>query len=123
MSALQDRDTNVQMASSNANTTNTSEKQQQMATGGENKAQRTLEQRIADANNKQSGPYISPSDAILSPATQKLAGFKQRQINKQNNSNNNNNNNNPTARSLFSRTASSITDSGLEDSEDLPGSK
>lgn len=41
---------------------------------------------MADQNLRsraQNGTYISPSDAILSPATQKLAGFKQRQIGKQ----------------------------------------
>jgi hypothetical protein len=27
--------------------------------------------------------YVSPSDAILSPASKKLADFKQKQINKQ----------------------------------------
>lgn len=30
----------------------------------------------------QNGAYVSPSDAIQSPASQKLAGFKQRQINR-----------------------------------------
>ena len=30
-----------------------------------------------------SGTYVSPSDAIMSPASQKLSSFKQRQINKQ----------------------------------------
>ena len=30
-----------------------------------------------------SGTYISPSDAIMSPASKKLSSFKQRQINKQ----------------------------------------
>lgn len=33
--------------------------------------------------SQQGQTYISPSDAIMSPASQKLAGFKQRQINKQ----------------------------------------
>jgi len=35
------------------------------------------------ADSMHSGAYISPSDAIMSPASQKLAGFKQRQITKQ----------------------------------------
>jgi len=35
------------------------------------------------ADTMHSGAYISPSDAIMSPASQKLAGFKQRQITKQ----------------------------------------
>ena len=39
--------------------------------------------RLTLRNSKGSGSYISPSDAIMSPASQKLAGFKQRQINKQ----------------------------------------
>lgn len=38
---------------------------------------------ISGMYRNQSGTYISPSDAILSPASEKLAGFKQRQINKQ----------------------------------------
>ncbi|SMR64820.1 unnamed protein product [Zymoseptoria tritici ST99CH_3D1] len=59
---------------------------------------RVLE-KIAE-QNKQPGTYVSPSDAILSPTSSKLAGFKQRQINRQNN------NKNSTARSLFSRTIS-----------------
>ena len=79
MAALTDRDTNVQMTT---NQPETNEKQQKNV-GEQNKGQRTLQQQIAAQNNKQSGNYISPSDAILSPASQKLAGFKQRQINKQ----------------------------------------
>ena len=36
------------------------------------------------ANNPRSNPlYVSPSDNIMSPASQKLSSFKQRQINKQ----------------------------------------
>lgn len=81
MTALTDRDTNAQMTTNQAET---NEKQMKTLGGEENKGQRTLQQKIADQNNnKQSGNYVSPSDAILSPASQKLAGFKQRQINKQ----------------------------------------
>lgn len=81
MTALTNRDTNAQMTT---NQPETNEKQMRILGGDENKGQRTLQQKIADQNNKkQSGSYISPSDAILSPASQKLAGFKQRQINKQ----------------------------------------
>lgn len=79
MAALTDRDTNVQMSCQSE----TNDKPKSLVGEGENKTQRTLQQQIADQNNKQSGNYISPSDAILSPASQKLAGFKQRQINKQ----------------------------------------
>lgn len=35
------------------------------------------------SSSKQGDTYVSPSDAIMSPASQKLQGFKQRQINKQ----------------------------------------
>ncbi|SMY30214.1 unnamed protein product [Zymoseptoria tritici ST99CH_1A5] len=45
------------------------------------KHKRVLE-KIAE-QNKQPGTYVSPSDAILSPTSSKLAGFKQRQINRQ----------------------------------------
>lgn len=50
MSALQDRDTNVQMTTSNANTDAPEKQQQLVAAGNENQGQRTLQQRIADAN-------------------------------------------------------------------------
>lgn len=51
MSALQDRDTNVQMTTSNANTdAPEKQQQQQVGAGNENQGQRTLQQRIADAN-------------------------------------------------------------------------
>lgn len=33
--------------------------------------------------SSQPGAYVSPSDAIMSPASQKLSSFKQRQMNKQ----------------------------------------
>ncbi|PPJ51502.1 hypothetical protein CBER1_07958 [Cercospora berteroae] len=96
--ALTDRDVNTQINSNSGNAQN--EKMQ----GEQHKA-------VSGLNGKASGTYVSPSDAILSPASQKLAGFKQRQINKQSN------NSKPTARSLFSRTASSV--SQLEDSDDV----
>ncbi|RMY27716.1 hypothetical protein D0866_09947 [Hortaea werneckii] len=38
---------------------------------------------IICGSSKQGDTYVSPSDAIMSPASQKLQGFKQRQINKQ----------------------------------------
>ncbi|EME43138.1 hypothetical protein DOTSEDRAFT_173806 [Dothistroma septosporum NZE10] len=106
MSALADRDTNAQMASNKAET-----HEKPKVAGTENKSQRSLQQQIANSNAT-GDKYISPSDAILSPASQKLAGFKQRQMNKQNG-------NNPTARSLFSRTASSVSGASLDDSEDI----
>jgi hypothetical protein len=36
----------------------------------------------ADKNQGDDSLYVSPSDAIMSPASQKLSSFKQRQINK-----------------------------------------
>lgn len=39
---------------------------------------------FANNDSHNSNPlYVSPSDAIMSPASQKLSSFKQRQINKQ----------------------------------------
>lgn len=79
-SALAEKDTNMQPTS---NTTHSN-----TMPGDENKMVNTdqqkqaLDKKIAEHNNS-SGTYISPSDAILSPASSKLAGFKQRQINKQ----------------------------------------
>ncbi|EMF12059.1 uncharacterized protein SEPMUDRAFT_149842 [Sphaerulina musiva SO2202] len=102
-SALADRDVNASIAS-NA--------QVETAPGEENtKMQGEQHKAVSGLNGKSNGTYVSPSDAILSPASQKLAGFKQRQINKQNSKTG------PTARSLFSRTAS--TASQLEDSDDV----
>lgn len=84
-SALSEKDKNLQYTS---NPTNTAEKMHQP--GDENKItsvntdqqKQALDKKIAEHNNS-SGTYISPSDAILSPASSKLQGFKQRQINKQ----------------------------------------
>jgi hypothetical protein len=47
--------------------------------------QQQQEDKKAGADNKNQGDdslYVSPSDAIMSPASQKLSSFKQRQINK-----------------------------------------
>ncbi|GAB1734780.1 hypothetical protein NU195Hw_g8857t1 [Hortaea werneckii] len=57
-------------------------------------------QLLDQKNGKQGDTYVSPSDAIMSPASQKLQGFKQRQINKQSGGKN------QTSRLLFSRTPS-----------------
>jgi len=112
-SALAEKDTNQQPTAATTTQSTTT-----MHSGEENKTnvntdqqKQALDKKIAEHNNS-SGTYISPSDAILSPASSKLAGFKQRQINKQTN------NKNPTARSLFSRTMSGNSGNGLEDSED-----
>lgn len=84
-SALAEKDTNQQQPT----TTSSSSTMQQQQPGEENKTsfntdqqKQALDKKIAEHNNS-SGTYISPSDAILSPASSKLAGFKQRQINKQ----------------------------------------
>ncbi|CZT21707.1 uncharacterized protein RCC_07572 [Ramularia collo-cygni] len=118
-SALAEKDSNQQpIVTDNNNNPSTT-----MQPGEENKTthntdeqKQALDKKIAEHNNS-SGTYISPSDAILSPASSKLAGFKQRQINKQTN------NKNPTARSLFSRTMSGNSGNGLEDSEDAAPAK
>ena len=47
-------------------------------------ARHTTEQQHTEVHRRKPGQtYISPSDQILSPASQKLSNFKQRQINKQ----------------------------------------
>jgi hypothetical protein len=51
----------------------------------ETQQQQQQEENKAGADNKNQGDdslYVSPSDAIMSPASQKLSSFKQRQINK-----------------------------------------
>ncbi|KEQ72775.1 hypothetical protein M436DRAFT_72967 [Aureobasidium namibiae CBS 147.97] len=51
-----------------------------------------------DNEGNTTNAYVSPSDAIMSPASQKLSGFKQRQMNKSN----------PVKpRTLFAKTAAS----------------
>lgn len=100
MSALTDRNANAQTTSHP-----TGDNKQQVAAGVENSkmaenGQQTLGQKFSIndkygiqgtigtgsvklTRNSKSVSYVSPSDAILSPASQKLAGFKQKQINKQ----------------------------------------
>ncbi|RMY13578.1 hypothetical protein D0868_01944 [Hortaea werneckii] len=73
-------------------------------------------QLLDQKNGKQGDTYVSPSDAIMSPASQKLQGFKQRQINKQRfvtiitftpeSTTGNSGGKNQTSRLLFSRTPS-----------------
>ncbi|KAF2151130.1 hypothetical protein K461DRAFT_314045 [Myriangium duriaei CBS 260.36] len=41
------------------------------------------EERLKDDESSQKQAYVSPSDAIMSPASKKLSDFKQKQINKQ----------------------------------------
>jgi phosphoribosylamine-glycine ligase len=80
-SALAEKDTNLQSTQQQNN--------QKFASAGgeENKSMDTEQHKQVLSHiakqNKQPGTYVSPSDAILSPASSKLAGFKQRQINKQ----------------------------------------
>ncbi|TKA28974.1 hypothetical protein B0A50_03386 [Salinomyces thailandicus] len=106
MAALQDRNSNAQATSDaafNEKSTATGAENQQEAAG---QHKNLLEQKN---EGLQSGNYVSPSDAILSPASQKLAGLKQRQINKQNNGKNS------TSRMLFARTPSGNAAGGLDD--------
>jgi hypothetical protein len=44
--------------------------------------QQQEEKKGSDKNQGDDSLYVSPSDAIMSPASQKLSSFKQRQINK-----------------------------------------
>jgi hypothetical protein len=78
-SALAEKDTNQQPFNTANHTTMPGDENKTVNTDQQKQA---LDKKIAEHNNS-SGTYISPSDAILSPASSKLAGFKQRQINKQ----------------------------------------
>ncbi|KAF2773507.1 hypothetical protein EJ03DRAFT_100703 [Teratosphaeria nubilosa] len=103
MSALSPRDPNTQFQP---------QEQKQAHAGAENKMDNSFQKKIFEQKKKnvgedgQDGTYISPSDAIMSPASQKLAGFKQRQINKSHNGKN------QTSRLLFARTPSSVSGGG-----------
>ncbi|KAJ9628504.1 hypothetical protein H2203_002403 [Taxawa tesnikishii (nom. ined.)] len=80
---LADRDTDTPGQQS-GNPFNTKEQ----GNGGENKPKsmdfhrQMFEKRMNEENGKPSQSYVSPSDAIMSPASQKLSSFKQKQINK-----------------------------------------
>ncbi|KAK4540963.1 hypothetical protein LTR36_008471 [Oleoguttula mirabilis] len=103
MSALQDRNSNAQP------TSNPTESEKQMAGGVENKPEEAgVHKQVLDHKDAKQGGTVSPSDAILSPASEKLAGFKQRQINKQQTGKNS------TSRLLFGRTPSGSS-GGLDD--------
>ncbi|KAG9952350.1 hypothetical protein KCU81_g3188, partial [Aureobasidium melanogenum] len=57
-----------------------------------------MENKLRENEGNPTNAYVSPSDAIMSPASQKLSGFKQRQMNKSN----------PVKpRTLFAKTAAS----------------
>ncbi|GAB7322951.1 hypothetical protein MBLNU13_g05486t2 [Cladosporium sp. NU13] len=69
-----------------------------------------LEKKAA-ADKKYVNPlYVSPSDNIMSPASQKLSSFKQRQINKQNGSDS-------TRRALFARTLSANSEKNADEAK------
>jgi hypothetical protein len=53
--------------------------------------------------------YVSPSDNIMSPASQKLSSFKQRQINK--------NGGDSTRRALFARTLSANSEKTADEAK------
>ncbi|KAK5107258.1 hypothetical protein LTR62_001574 [Meristemomyces frigidus] len=96
------------------------------ASDGEGKAQSIddiaasgVEHKSTILNGKQSGAYISPSDSILSPASQKLSSFKQRQISREENGKKS------TSRLPFSKTPSTSSggdDDVAEDDEKTTGS-
>jgi hypothetical protein len=46
------------------------------------KTEQGLLTSLAMLSGNPANAYVSPSDAIMSPASQKLSGFKQRQMNK-----------------------------------------
>ncbi|EMC97364.1 hypothetical protein BAUCODRAFT_33083 [Baudoinia panamericana UAMH 10762] len=110
MAALTARDTNVPPPSNPAST------KKQSVEGVENVPQSSSHNvhsnpKLNVDDGKQSAAYISPSDAILSPASQKLSTFKQRQINKQQNGKI------PTSRLLFTKSPSSCS-GGYDDVEE-----
>jgi hypothetical protein len=63
---------------SSASTVSNQENQQPQET----QQQQEEKKAGADKNQADDSLYVSPSDAIMSPASQKLSSFKQRQINK-----------------------------------------
>ncbi|TIA33716.1 hypothetical protein D6C78_07354 [Aureobasidium pullulans] len=76
-----------------AENTNTGAKSEKM-----NVHRQMFENKLRENEGQPSNAYVSPSDAIMSPASQKLSGFKQRQMNKSN----------PVKpRTLFAKTAAS----------------
>ncbi|KAK0259495.1 hypothetical protein LTR48_001500 [Friedmanniomyces endolithicus] len=103
MSALTTRDLNTQPTNTEKNT----------AVGEENRPQELQHKHLLGqkSSTDKSGAYISPSDAIMSPASQKLAGFKQRQITKKQSGKN------TTSRMLFAKTPS--TSSGPPEDHDV----
>ncbi|KAK0265184.1 hypothetical protein LTR91_008267 [Friedmanniomyces endolithicus] len=107
MSALTTRDLNTQPANT----------EKQAAVGEENRPQELQHKHLLGqkSSSDKSGAYISPSDAIMSPASQKLAGFKQRQITKQQSGKN------TTSRMLFAKTPS--TSSGGPEEDDVEGNQ
>ncbi|KAK3673654.1 hypothetical protein LTR78_006559 [Recurvomyces mirabilis] len=111
MAALSNLDQNIQPSLQSSNN------EKAVASGEENNTptmQDTtgLEHKSTILNGKQSGAYISPSDAILSPASQKLSSFKQRQIIKDSTGKK------PTSRLLFSKTPSSCSGGSDDIGED-----
>ncbi|KAK1075373.1 hypothetical protein LTR74_000335 [Friedmanniomyces endolithicus] len=107
MSALTTRDLNTQPTNTEKN----------IAVGEENRPQELQHKHLLGqkSSTDKSGAYISPSDAIMSPASQKLAGFKQRQITKQQSGKN------TTSRMLFAKTPN--TSSGGPEDEDVEGTQ
>ncbi|KAG9520453.1 hypothetical protein KCU71_g9486, partial [Aureobasidium melanogenum] len=76
-----------------AENTNSGPKQEKM-----NVHRQMMENKLRENEGNPTNAYVSPSDAIMSPASQKLSGFKQRQMNKSN----------PVKpRTLFAKTAAS----------------
>ncbi|WPH00679.1 Hypothetical protein R9X50_00350900 [Acrodontium crateriforme] len=110
MSVLRTRDANLPFNTSQAAMNEKSNEVSKPKSGAALR-RHMFEQKSVDKTGQTSDgsskAYVSPSDAIMSPASQKLAGFKQRQINKTTTKN-------PTARSLFARTPSNSS-SGFDD--------
>ncbi|TKX25483.1 hypothetical protein C1H76_2133 [Elsinoe australis] len=77
---LRDRDLNVQLGQA---TTDAASKPAEQPSTSERDAPRTsYDDRLKENKEAKGQPYVSPSDAIMSPASKKLSSFKQNQINK-----------------------------------------
>ncbi|KAM0704647.1 hypothetical protein Q7P35_007433 [Cladosporium inversicolor] len=112
MPALFTRDTNTPTMSGanpfqSANTSAVAVGQENQTTEAQQHKQVLEKKAAADKNNPL---YVSPSDNIMSPASQKLSSFKQRQINKQNGSDS-------TRRALFARTLSANSEKNADEAK------
>ncbi|GAB7357252.1 hypothetical protein MBLNU459_g8230t2 [Dothideomycetes sp. NU459] len=83
-SVLADRDTNTNMQTQpTSNPFETKEGTENSKPKSMDYHRQMMENKLRENDGQASQAYVSPSDAIMSPASQKLSSFKQRQLNKQ----------------------------------------